>query len=189
MKQQQKYDVKATNRQRIIASILVVLIIIATVLTIKLYKSPREKAILLSNKALMATVDNPSTVQITNISRVDSVFGREYITPQERLMFSINMMKLHKKMMKETNGLEDLLTKNRQATEMMHRQMSAMATLRSLMPMEEPHAGAPKSFNGWKVKITYQAKSPLGKSYRSQHWFILDKDAKFVIKSFEVPMV
>ena len=162
MKQQQKYDVKATNKQRIIASILVVLIIIATVLTIKLYKSPREKAILLANKALMATVDNPSTVQITNI---------------------------HKKMMKETNGLEDLLTKNRQATEMMHRQMSAMATLRSLMPMEEPHAGAPKSFNGWKVKITYQAKSPLGKSYRSQHWFILDKDAKFVSKSFEVPMV
>ena len=45
------------------------------------------------------------------------------------------------------------------------------------------------NFNGWKVKIEFEAKDSGGKPYRSEYWFILDKEALCVVKSFEVPLM
>ena len=42
---------------------------------------------------------------------------------------------------------------------------------------------------GWKVKIEYEAQSESGKPYRSEYWFILDKDATCVVNSFEIPLL
>lgn len=48
--------------------------------------------------------------------------------------------------------------------------------------------GKAKLFNGWKVKIEFEAKATEGTPYRSEYWFILDKEANCVVKSFEIPL-
>jgi hypothetical protein len=173
----------------IIAGIVALLVVSGLALGLMYSGSPKDKAVIVAEKALMATVDYPNSVRIIGISHPDSVYGRDYITPQEKLSLSMTMMKIHEKVMKETNGLENFNPKDRQTAEMMERQMTAMAVLRSLVPPEQPHGITEKPFSGWKVKVEYEARSSGGIPYRSEYWFILDKDAQCVIKSFEIPLL
>ena len=90
--------------------------------------------------------------------------------------------------MADTQDLSNLDLSNQVTTELMERQMSAMSVLRSLAAPHIP--GEPKPpFNGWKVKIEYEALSPNGNPYHSEYWFILNKDADCVINSFEIPLL
>ena len=41
--------------------------------------NPKDKAVAVAEKALMASVDNPQSVKIIGISKADSVFGKEYV--------------------------------------------------------------------------------------------------------------
>lgn len=75
------------------------------------------------------------------------------------------------------------------------RQLDAMTTLRALIAYGELEGANPhkvkekKPFNGWKVKIDFEAKTLKGKPYHSEYWFILDKEAEIVVKSFEIPLL
>lgn len=90
--------------------------------------------------------------------------------------------------MADTQELSNLDLSNQETTELMDRQMSAMSVLRSLAAPHKP--GEPKPpFNGWKVKIEYEALSAYGNPYHSEYWFILNKDADCVINSFEIPLL
>ena len=140
-------------------------------------------------KALSASVERPESIEIHAISRTDSVFGKEYVTMEEKLAISQTMMKVNEKVMKETDGFENLDWENREIAASMERQMSAMAVLRSIMSCATPHWEKRPPFTGWKVKIDYGAKTEDGKSYRSEYWFILDKNARCVVKSFEIPLL
>lgn len=46
-----------------------------------------------------------------------------------------------------------------------------------------------KPFTGWKVKIEYEATDSDEQPYRSEYWFIMDKEAQCVIRSFEIPLL
>lgn len=80
-------------------------------------------------------------------------------------------------------------------SEKVNRQLDAMRTLRLLCAYGEMdkinknHDNVPKPFNGWKIKITFETKSPKGSPNRSEYWFILDKKAEVVVKSFEIPLL
>ena len=151
--------------------------------------NPKNKAVAVAEKALMASVYNPQSVKILGISKADSVFGKEYITMDERKSLSVAMMEINEKVMKETNGFEDFNPENKEVVALMQRQMSVMSVLRNIIsPNPLPH-GQREPFNGWKVKIEYEAKDKGGRAYRSEYWFILDKDAVCVVKSFEVPIL
>ena len=39
------------------------------------------------------------------------------------------------------------------------------------------------------VKIEYEATDSDGQPYRSEYWFIMDKEAQCVIRSFEIPLL
>lgn len=77
----------------------------------------------------------------------------------------------------------------------MKRQMDAMTALRSLMvtgelkPTGDEASQERKPFSGWKVKIEYEATDSDGQPYRSEYWFIMDKEAQCVIRSFEIPLL
>ena len=77
----------------------------------------------------------------------------------------------------------------------MKRQMDAMTALRSLMvtgelkPAGDEASQERKPFSGWKVKIEYEATDSDGQPYRSEYWFIMDKEAQCVIRSFEIPLL
>lgn len=172
----------------IAAAAAAAVVIIGLACAYALHGNPKDRAVVVAENALMVTVDNPNSVRILNISHPDSVFGREFVTPQERLSLSMAMMRLHEKVMKATNNFEDFNPKDRRTAEMMERQVAAMATLRSLVPVEQPHGMTEKPFSGWKIKVEYEARSARGIPYRSEYWFILDKEAQCVIKSFEIPL-
>ena len=51
-----------------------------------------------------------------------------------------------------------------------------------------PLDGSPQPFSGWKVKVDFEGVDTDGRSYHSEYWFILDKEAQCVVKSFEIPL-
>ncbi len=151
--------------------------------------NPKERARLVAEKSLMACVDRPETVEIKAFSDADSVYGREYITLDERVAIATAMMKISSNVMERTENMENINFEDVELAGLMERQMSAMSALRSLAGLHIDDPAKPKPFTGWKVKVEYEAKTVDGKPYRSEYWFILDKDANCVIKSFEIPLL
>lgn len=153
--------------------------------------SPKDRVKEVAIKALEASVERPGTIKVIAVSKVDSVFGREYVSQEEKMAVSMAMMKINEKVMKATNGFETFDIGDKEVAELMERQMAAASVLRSLMPYDElvDHGAHSGGFSGWKVKIEYEALSASGKPYRSEYWFILDKDAVCVVKSFEIPLI
>ncbi|MBD5457016.1 MAG: hypothetical protein HDR27_00415 [Lachnospiraceae bacterium] len=149
-----------------------------------------EQAKLLAEKALYATVENPESIEIKAFSEVDSVFGREYVTPEEKMNLALAMLKVNRKVMEETGNLEDVDTPSKEVTSLMERQMSAVSALRAVSPFStDGPSDEKKEFSGWKVKVEYTAKSSQGVPYHSEFWCIIDKEAEVVINSFEIPIL
>ena len=159
---------------------------IATLL-LKDKSNPKDRAKEVAEKALLASVDRPETVKIHAVSTPDSVFGRDYITQEEKMAISVAMMKVNEKVMKETDGFENMDFEDKAMSSLMERQMSVMSVIRNLVFTESPDDQKP--FSSWKVKIEYEAESTDGNPYRSEYWFILDKEAVCVVKSFEIPLL
>ena len=151
--------------------------------------NPKERARSVAEKSLLACVDCPETVKIKAVSKPDSVFGRDYVTQAEQMNIAMAMLKINQKVMAETDNMEKINLENREMTELMERQMSALSVLRSLVRFDDLEKKEKKPFNGWKVKIEYEAQSESGMPYRSEYWFILDKDATCVVNSFEIPLL
>lgn len=150
--------------------------------------SPAKKAPEIAKTALYASVDCPESVRIVAVSMPDSVFGRDYINDDEKMAIAMSMMKINEKVMSRTDDLSEIDFEDSELTALVERQMSAMSAICSLVSLDSG-TDTPRSFNGWKVKIEYEAKTAGGSPYRSQHWFILDKDIRYVVKSFEIPII
>lgn len=153
------------------------------------FNDPKDKAKNLAKEALEHSVDNPDSLKIIAVSEPDSVFGREYITSDEKLTIAMSMMKLGESVMNQTDCLTNIDLENKGMTEMMERQMSCLSALRSLVSFDSDEEAKERPFSGWKVKIEYEAVSESGNRYRSEYWFILDKEARFVVQSFEIPLI
>lgn len=153
---------------------------------------PEKRAVEIAERALKATVDNPESIQIKGISKADSVFGKEYVNQHEKAALSMHLMQYGHKLMEETDYFQDIDKDDTAMSDQVTRQLDAMTTLRALIAygeMEEAKEKVAKPFNGWKVKIDFEAKTLKGKPYHSEYWFILDKEAEFVVKSFEIPLL
>ena len=142
----------------------------------------------MAEKALRASVHNPESIRILAVSRPDSVFGHTYITQEEKMALSMAMVEINRKVMEATDGLEDFDPDDKETAALMERQMSAMSSLRRLMDFGSPLDGSPQPFSGWKVKIDFEGVDADGQGYHSEYWFILDKEAQCVVKSFEIPL-
>ena len=157
--------------------------------------SPEKRAVEIAEKALKATVDNPESIKILGVSKADSVFGKEYVNPHEKAALSMHLMQYGHKLMEETDYFQNLNKDDTAMSDQVTRQLDAMTTLRALIAYGElegansQKAKEKKPFNGWKVKIDFEAKTPQGKPYHSEYWFILDKEAEIVVKSFEIPLL
>lgn len=143
----------------------------------------------------MATADNPESVQIKGISKADSVFGKVYVNQNEQMALSVTLMKLSQEMMKD-NSLENIGTdlEHWEMPKQVKQRLEAMTALRELLGTgmlhsEAIHGDKAKPFNGWKVKIEYEAKTADGNPCHSEYWCILDKEANCVVKSFEIPLL
>ena len=107
--------------------------------------------------------------------------------------FSATMMKISRRFMEDTD-FDNSDAESHMMSGQMKRQMDAMTALRSLMVTGELKPAGDKAsqermpFSGWKVKIEYEATDSDGQPYRSEYWFIMDKEAQCVIRSFEIPL-
>lgn len=153
-----------------------------------------NKAQDIAKKALMASVDNPESVKIVGISKPDSVFSREYVTMNEKMALSVALMKMSRRFMEDTDFVNPD-SESHGMSGQMKRQMDAMTVLRSLIisdelkPVKDEDSQERKPFTGWKVKIEYEATDSDEQPYRSEYWFIMDKEAQCVIRSFEIPLL
>lgn len=150
--------------------------------------SPAKKAPEVAKTALYASVDCPESVRIVAVSKPDSVFGRDYISDDEKMAIAMSMMKINEKVMSQTGDLSEIDLENSGLTSLVERQMSAMSAIRSFVWLGSDDDKL-RPFNGWKVKIEYEAKTANGSPYRSEYWFILDKEARCVVNSFEIPIL
>lgn len=131
-------------------------------------EKPNDLAVKVAEKALMATVDHPESVKILGFSKADSVFGKNYVTMEERMALSVMMMKINEQVMKTTNNFEDFNPDNREMNELVERQMEAMTTLRALVAFGDiqPEVHGQKKpqapFSGWKVKVEVEAPNAEG---------------------------
>lgn len=150
--------------------------------------SPAKKAPEVAKTALYASVDCPESVRIVAVSKPDSVFGRDYLSNDEKMAIAMSMMKINEKVMSQTGDLSEINLENSELTSLVERQMSAMSAIRSFVWLGSD-ADKPRPFNGWKVKIEYEAETANGSPYRSEYWFILDKEARCVVNSFEIPIL
>lgn len=143
---------------------------------------PSAKAAQLSQEALSLVVDRPETIKIIAVSTPDSIFGRQLLTDEERLAVAQNLMAVSNKMSRHMLSKDTL--EDNSIGELVERQIKAATFMRTLNPEYEKG-----NHSGWKVKIEYEAISRNGNPYRSEYWFFLDKKAKFIYDSFEIPLL
>lgn len=148
----------------------------------------KDMAVKSAKEALLASVEYPDSVRIIAVSKPDSVFGREYVTDEEKLNLAMTMMKVNDYMMSRTDSLEKIDINDTALNDLMMRQMNASNSVRSLM-----HSGVIKSqqnqFTGYKVKIEFECVSEYGNRYHSEYWFITDRSGRHVINAYEIPVL
>lgn len=152
-------------------------------------KNQSENAKNLAQKALLATVDNPESIEIIAISQPDSIFGREYITQEEKMNLGMALIKVNQKVMQATNNLQDFDSPDADVSSLMQRQMAAASALRTLTPSGLKMPKGSQEFSGWKIKVEYKGISSNGISYHSEFWCFMDEDAQCVLNSFEIPII
>jgi len=152
-----------------------------------------KRATKVAEKALYSLTSD--SIKITKISKPEMFYGLNFITPKEKDELSKRLLKYTNQFFEETDYFQDVDEFDAEMSEKVNRQVDAMNTLRLLCAygeiddLNKKHENVQKPFNGWKVKITFETKSPKGFPYRSEYWFILDKKAEIVVKSFEIPLL
>ena len=142
-----------------------------TVLMLASCQSREIKIKKLVTNHLEQSLENPQNLKIKEIAQPDSAFGLNYFTKQEQAYMMNTITDVTCVLMERTAymtkpDLDDAYT----------------MTLADLeMRMSE--------WSGWKVRVTYTAKSKYGCKYKAQRWYFLDKDCQTVIRHFDLPIV
>ena len=157
-------------------------------LAVKKAYSPSQTAVRSARTALRESVDPKYSVDILSVSRPDSVFGRNFVTDEEKMNISMLLVKVNEKVMEETSNLENVESQSPELTELMERQISTMGVLRSLLHNDLIRQKS-EPFRGWKVKIHYRSTAESGSSFESEYWCLLDRSGHHVLQSFEIPIL
>ena len=113
-------------------------------------------------------------MKILGVSEPDSTFGTSYLSPEEKKSVMATMQKVTKQIMNRTNNMETFDPSDDYVINLAERQMRANADLRGML-FECDKKG---EWNGWKVKIDYEAKGGHEMDYRAERWFFF---ASFII--------
>ena len=145
-----------------------------TVLMLASCQSREIKIKKLVTNHLEQSLENPQKLKVLEIAEPDSAFGLNYFTKQEQAYMMNTITDVTSVLMERTAymtkpDLDDAYT----------------MTLASGM-LGEAKKG---EWSGWKVRVTYTAKSKYGCKYKAQRWYFLDKDCQTVIRHFDLPIV
>lgn len=143
-----------------------------------------NKVVDLATENLKLSLENPNSLKVIGVSKVDSAYGINYFTQQElRGIFEVTK-KVTEKVVKQTNNLTDFNTDDQSSLSLLERQLRASTEVRSLILK----SGKKGSFSGYKVKIDYECEDLQGNVYRSERWFFTNPEATHILKTFELPL-
>lgn len=137
-------------------------------------------------EALKLMVDKPNTINILKISKLDSVFGNKFVNDQEQTEILQLIMQTNKRIMGDAKTIDEVDFSDAARSALMERQIEATDKIRSLLFHQDR---SDNKFSGWKMKVEFEAKDGDGKPYHSEYWFILDPHTKYILHSFEIPLL
>ena len=145
-----------------------------------------NKAREVATEALYLMVDNPESVEIINYSDLDSVFGNNFITEDEKLQVAQILMQTNKRIIGDAKTIDEVDFSEAARSALMDRQIEATDRLRPLLFKDNRSQSC---FNGWKLKVEYEALDADNQPYHAEYWFILDPKTNHVLHSFEIPLL
>lgn len=140
----------------------------------------------LATEALQLLVDNPESIKILNISSLDSVFGNNFIHDDEKMAIAQMMMQTNKRIIGDAKTIDEVDFSDAARSALMERQIEASDKLRSLLFSHDRSDGR---FSGWRIKVEFEAVDGDGEPYHSEYWFILDPQTRYILHSFEIPLL
>ena len=164
------------------------------ILVYVIYTNKTENRIdTLARKALIALNENPSSVKILEVSAPQRIYGKFLLTVNEEEEISEIMQSLNRTIMRNTDNFSDFDNAAQEIKDLMERYMNTITALQS-MPRDngidyssnDEDANKPQ---GWKIKVSYSAKSAHGIPYKSQYWFFFDNDGEILTRHFELPIL
>ena len=134
---------------------------------------------------LEQSLENPQNLKVLEIAEPDSAFGLNYFTKQEQAYMLGTVTNVTKVLMERTAYMTKPDLDDAYTMTLADLEMRMSAGLFSGM-LGEAKKG---EWSGWKVRVTYTAKSKYGCKYKAQRWYFLDKDCQTVIRHFDLPIV
>lgn len=138
----------------------------------------------LAEMSLRQSIGEGNDVKITGISKPDSAFGSNYLTPEEKKAVIGTMKKVTDQIMSRTQNMTAFDPNDTYVIGLAERQMKANADLRQML-FDCDKKG---EWSGWKVKIDYEVHNGHEQNYRAERWFFLDKEGSVIFKTMEFPL-
>lgn len=137
-----------------------------------------------ATEAVRLLVEKPESVKIVGYSRLDSVFGRNFIKDGEKEAVAQLLMGNNKAIIGDAKSFDDIDFSDPAKSALMERQMAATEYLRQYL-FSDDNGG---EFSGYRMKVQFEAVDSNNIPYRSEYWFIFDKQGKIILHSFEIPL-
>ena len=161
-----------------------IMIAVAVLLGMTACTDKRQQMVKLARQSLCQSIGENADVKIIGVSEPDSTFGSNYLSPEEKTAVMATMRKVTDKIMSRTQNMTAFDPSDTYVMGLAERQMRTNSDLRQML-FDCDKKG---EWNGWKVKIDYEAHDGHGQDYRAERWFFLDKDGGVIFKTMEFPL-
>lgn len=135
-------------------------------------------------ECLHLMADNPGSVKIIGVSTPDSVFGKNFFNTDELVQILDNISNFNDKIFGHKSlpmNLDDP-----KVAAKLQRGAALTDLIRPLMTNDESEKGV---FSGWKIKVLYECLDQFNDTIKNERYFIFDKDLKYILHSFEIPIL
>lgn len=140
----------------------------------------------MATESLRLKVDRPESLKILGYSEPDSIFGKSFFTEDELMQISSALMDFQSDVIGD-GGLESLRYDDPKQMSKIQRMSSSSALLENLFDYGRGDKSG--DFSGWKMKVLYEAKDTFDQPIKGEHYFIFDKERKYILHSFDIPIL
>ena len=144
----------------------------------------KERMASMAEENIFRTIEHPERLRITAVSEPDSSFGINYLSQEEVNAMTALMGQVTEVIMKRTNNMTEFDPEDRYVMDLAERQMRAMAELRSMIGKNNDKG----EFSGWKLRVDYETDDGNGGTRKAERWLFFDRNARNILKTFELPL-
>lgn len=148
-------------------------------------KKKEPDCISMARECLMLLADKPETVNIIGFSNPDSVYGKAFLNNEELMQIFENISAFNDRVFGSSPSSIDLDNPKLAA------QIQRGAIVSDLVQSNILMSDSPVSdnFSGYKMKVLYESLDQFNDTIKNERYFIFDKDMKYILHSFEIPLL